>query len=76
MTELTSHGLKAPSPRLFIVHASEDEWFVKGFLLPAVGLSKEEVLFSTKLSLGSPIVADIAYRREAWECRAEHRAAG
>jgi hypothetical protein len=60
MTEITSDGLKAPAPRLFIVHAVEDERFVQGFLLPAVGLSQEEVLLSTKLELGASIVAEIA----------------
>lgn len=60
MTEITSDGLKAPAPRLFIVHAVEDERFVHGFLLPAVGLAEEEVLLSTKLELGASIVAEIA----------------
>lgn len=60
MTKLTSEGLKTPSPRLFIVHAAEDEWFVSGFLVPSVGLPKEEVLLSTKLELGAPIVEAIA----------------
>jgi hypothetical protein len=42
--------------RLFVVNAPEDEAFVSGFLLPAVGLAEAEVLLSTRLELGAPVV--------------------
>ena len=55
----------APRPserhvRLFVVYAVEDKEFVEGFLLPAVGLDEEEVLRSTRLEPGAPIVEEIA----------------
>jgi WD40 repeat protein len=46
--------------RLFVVYAAEDNEFVEGFLLPAVGLDEEAVLRSTRLDPGAPIVEEIA----------------
>ena len=60
MTEITNERPQVPAPRLFVVHAAEDERFVQGFLVPAVGLAKEEVLLSTKLEPGASIVKEIA----------------
>src|SRR5690349_11841341 len=45
--------------RLVVVHAPEDAWFVDGFLVPASGLSVDEVLVSRQLELGAPIWHDI-----------------
>ncbi|TMQ19399.1 MAG: hypothetical protein E6J90_18160 [Deltaproteobacteria bacterium] len=45
--------------RLFVVHAPEDAWFVEGFLVPASGLSDDEVVISGEIEPGAPIVADI-----------------
>src|SRR6185369_500017 len=47
------------SPRLFIVHAPEDAWFVDGFLLEAMRLPEGDVLISSKLELGAVIVHEI-----------------
>ena len=49
----------SPGVRLFIVHAPEDAWFVHGFLVPAVGLPPFDVLLSSQLKLGAPIVDEI-----------------
>src|SRR6185436_17214730 len=38
---------------LFVVHATADEPFVRGHLLPAVGLSPERVKLSSELALGA-----------------------
>jgi len=46
--------------RLFVVHAPEDAWFVDGFLVPALGLPARDVLLSSRLEPGAPIVAEIA----------------
>lgn len=46
-------------PRLFVVHAAEDAWFVDGFLLPALGLPDGEVLVSGKLDPGAEIAGEI-----------------
>src|SRR3954452_5618704 len=46
-------------PRLFVVHAAEDAWFVDGFLLPALGLPDGELLVSSKLDPGAEIAAEI-----------------
>src|ERR1700704_3631459 len=51
-------------PRLFIVHAPADAWFVDGFLLRAVPLREGEVLVSSKLDPGAVIVQEI--ERGAW----------
>jgi WD40 repeat protein len=50
----------APHPRLFVVHAPEDAWFVEGFLLEALRLPEGEVLISSKLEPGAVIVDQIA----------------
>ncbi|HMG56555.1 MAG TPA: TIR domain-containing protein, partial [Kofleriaceae bacterium] len=52
---------QAPSsnPRLFVVHAADDAWFVDGFLLPALGLAEAEVLVSSKLEPGAAIAGEI-----------------
>jgi WD40 repeat protein len=50
----------AASPRLFVVHAPEDAWFVDGFLLAALRLPEAEVLVSSKLAPGAVIVDQIA----------------
>lgn len=50
---------EAGAPRLFVVHAAEDRYFVEGFLLPALALPEGAVLQSTKLELGAPIVGEI-----------------
>jgi len=50
----------ATSPRLFVVHAPEDAWFVDGFLLEALRLPEAEVLVSSKLEPGAVIVDQIA----------------
>ncbi len=47
------------SPRLFVVHAPEDAWFVDGFLLTALGLADGDVLVSSKLEAGTAIVNEI-----------------
>src|SRR6185436_15430941 len=44
---------------LFIVHAQEDEPFVHGHLLPAVGLAKERVMLSSELKLGAIKVVEL-----------------
>ena len=54
------HGPASPANvRLFVVHAPEDAWFVDGFLLEALRLSKGEVLVSSKLEPGAVIVREI-----------------
>jgi hypothetical protein len=50
----------ATNPRLFVVHAPEDAWFVNGFLLAALRLPEGEVLVSSKLEPGAVIVEQIA----------------
>lgn len=47
-------------PRAFIVHAPEDAAFVEGFLLPALDLDERDVLLSSRLALGAPLVDELA----------------
>jgi len=44
---------------LFIVHAAPDEPFVRGHLLPALGIAPDRVLLSSELRLGAQIAAEI-----------------
>jgi WD40 repeat protein len=46
-------------PRLFVIHAAEDAWFVDGFLRPALGLPDGDVLESGKLDPGAEIAGEI-----------------
>lgn len=51
---------RAAPPRAFIVHAPEDAAFVEGFLLPALDLDERDVLLSSRLALGEPLVDELA----------------
>ncbi len=44
---------------LFVVHATADEPFVRGHLLPALGIAPGRVLLSSELQPGAPIAAEI-----------------
>lgn len=46
-------------PRLFILHADEDRAFVEGFLLPALGLADEELVLSSRLRPGAPLLDEL-----------------
>jgi WD40 repeat protein len=46
-------------PRLFVVHAADDAWFVDGFLLPALGLPDGEVRVSSRLDPGAEIAGEL-----------------
>jgi WD40 repeat protein/energy-coupling factor transporter ATP-binding protein EcfA2 len=41
-----------PARSLFVVHAQADDWFVRGELLPALGLDADDVMLSSELPLG------------------------
>lgn len=70
MEQRSSSGVERPtrveqlvgvpaSHRVFVVYAPEDTWFVEGFLLQALGIPEDDVLMSSKLELGAPIVKAI-----------------
>ncbi len=42
---------------LFVVHAAPDTWFVRGVLLPALGLSIDEVQLTSAPPLGQPVLS-------------------
>jgi energy-coupling factor transporter ATP-binding protein EcfA2 len=44
---------------LFVVHAQADEWFVRGVLVPALGLPGEDLLLSSALRPGAPLLAAV-----------------
>ena len=44
---------------LFIVHAAADEPFVRGNLLPSLGIAADRVLLVSELRLGAPIAMEI-----------------
>lgn len=48
------------APHVFIVHADEDVGFVEGYLVPALRLNDSDVLLSSRLTPGSPIVREYA----------------
>jgi len=56
---LTHGPASSVGPRLFVVHAPEDAWFVEGFLLEALRLPEGEVVGSSKLEPGAVIVNEI-----------------
>lgn len=56
---------RAPAPNgytydLFVVYAAADASFVTHFLLPALGLPEDRVLLVDRLTLGAPLVSEIA----------------
>lgn len=53
--------------RVFVIHCEDDEWFVRGQLLPALGLPDEAVRLSSSLPLGELTLE--ALDREISECR-------
>lgn len=50
-----------PARALFVVHAQADEWFVRGTLIPALGLSGEEILLSSSLRPGAPMLEAVEH---------------
>lgn len=52
-------GVGPFQPALFVIHAVEDEWFVKGALLPALGLPSASVLTTSKLGLGKLALSEL-----------------
>jgi WD40 repeat protein len=58
--ESGAHPAAAPTaPRIFIVHAPEDRAFVEGFLLPALALPAADLLLSSRLTPGEPLVDEL-----------------
>ena len=57
--KVVAPGAAAGKLRLFVVHATEDAWFVDGFLIAALGLPAGEVLVSGKLDPGAAIAGEI-----------------
>lgn len=49
----------APAPRLLVVHAGADDWFVRGALLPALALAPQEVLATSQLGLGEMALQEL-----------------
>lgn len=52
----------AAQPRLLVVHAAADEWFVRGALLPALHLPPGDVQVTCKLALGGLALAELERR--------------
>jgi len=46
---------------VFIVHAEADERFVRGYLIPELGLAPERTLLLGELDLGQVIVEEIQH---------------
>jgi hypothetical protein len=47
-------------PYVFIAHASADREWVRGYLIPAVGLPRAQVMTSDEFRPGAPIVEELS----------------
>src|SRR5689334_2625449 len=46
--------------RVFVAHAADDNAFVQGYLVRALGLAEDTVMLSSRLAVGAWIVEEIA----------------